>query len=62
MIITKSWNLNKKETVLAHQIDCNAYEKYLLNQTNFDKSVPEKYRDQAKLAGKLRQNCFQGVM
>ena len=36
--------------VLALQIDNQSYEKTLLNQTNFDQTVPAKYRDQAKLA------------
>jgi predicted nuclease of restriction endonuclease-like (RecB) superfamily len=36
--------------VLALQIDNQAYEKTLLNQTNFARAVPAKYRDQAKLA------------
>jgi predicted nuclease of restriction endonuclease-like (RecB) superfamily len=36
--------------VLAVQIENQAYEKTLLNQTNFDRAVPAKYRDQAKLA------------
>lgn len=43
-------------SVLDHQIDKNAYEKFLLNQTNFDKAVPEKYRHQAKLAVKDEYN------
>ena len=38
--------------VLIHQIENQSYEKYLLNQTNFDQTVPEKYRHQAKLAVK----------
>lgn len=42
--------------VLEHQIDNNSYEKYLLNQTNFDKTLPEKYRHQAKLAVKDEYN------
>lgn len=36
--------------VLALQIDNQSYEKTLLNQTNFERTVPAKYRDQAKLA------------
>ena len=36
--------------VLALQIDNQSYEKTLLNQTNFDRTVPTRYRDQAKLA------------
>ena len=50
MRITKKFGWTK--AVLTHQIDGNAYEKYLLNQTNFDSAVPEKYRNQAKLAVK----------
>lgn len=40
------WSKN----VLIHQIENQSYEKTLINQTNFDKSVPEKIRNQAKLA------------
>jgi predicted nuclease of restriction endonuclease-like (RecB) superfamily len=38
--------------VLIHQIENKSYEKYLLNQTNFDQTVPVKYQNQAKLAVK----------
>ncbi|MCK5522188.1 MAG: DUF1016 family protein [Thiomargarita sp.] len=38
--------------VLIHQIENKAYEKYLLNQTSFDQTLPEKYKHQAKLAVK----------
>ncbi len=38
--------------VLDHQIDNRTYEKYTLNQTNFDQTVPEKYQAQRKLAVK----------
>jgi len=38
--------------VLINNIENRAYEKYLLNQTNFDETVPEKYRLQAKLSVK----------
>lgn len=38
--------------VLINNLENNAYHKYLLNQTNFDETVPEKYRRQAKLAVK----------
>ena len=38
--------------VLINNIENRAYEKYLTNQTNFDLTVPEKYRLQAKLAVK----------
>ncbi|MDR2559398.1 MAG: PDDEXK nuclease domain-containing protein [Oscillospiraceae bacterium] len=42
--------------VLIHNIDVKAYERYLTNQTNFDETVPEKYRLQAKLAVKDEYN------
>jgi len=40
------------KNVLIHQIENQSYEKYLLGQTNFDRTLPEKYRYQAKLAVK----------
>ena len=40
------------KNVLIHQIENKTYEKYLLNQTNFDQTLPEKYKHQAKLAVK----------
>lgn len=40
------------KNVLVHQIENKSYEKFLLNQTSFDKTVPEKYKNQAKLAVK----------
>lgn len=48
--MTKKFGWSKN--VLIHQIENKSYEKYLLNQTNFDKVLPEKYRNQAKLAVK----------
>jgi predicted nuclease of restriction endonuclease-like (RecB) superfamily len=48
--MTKKFGWTKN--VLIHQIENKAYQQYLLNQTNFDKAVPEKYRSQAKLAVK----------
>ncbi|MEH2068891.1 MAG: PDDEXK nuclease domain-containing protein [Nostoc sp.] len=38
------------KNVLIHQLENQTYEKTLLNQTNFDKTVPEYIRNQAKLA------------
>lgn len=38
--------------VLIHQIDNQTYEKTLLNQVNFDKTLPVKVRNRAKLAVK----------
>lgn len=46
------WSKN----VLIHQIEGKSYDKYLLNQTNFDQAVPEKYKHQAKLAVKDEYN------
>jgi predicted nuclease of restriction endonuclease-like (RecB) superfamily len=43
-----SWTKNVK----INNLENKAYEKYLLNQTNFDETVPDKYRLQAKLAVK----------
>ncbi len=42
--------------VLSHQIENQSFEKYLLNQTNFDETLPEKYKDQAILAVKDHYN------
>lgn len=38
------------KNVLIHQIENQTYEKTLLNQTNFTKTLPEHLQDQAKLA------------
>ena len=38
--------------VLINQLEAGAFERYMTNQTNFDKAVPRKYRHQAKLAVK----------
>lgn len=48
--MTKRFGWTKN--VLINNIENKAYEKYLLNQTNFDETVPEKYRQQAKFAVK----------
>ena len=48
--MTKKFGWTKN--VLINQIENKAYEKYLLNQTNFDKALPTKYKEQAKLAVK----------
>jgi predicted nuclease of restriction endonuclease-like (RecB) superfamily len=49
-------NMTKKfgwtKDVLIHQIENQSYEKTKLNQTSFDKTVPAKIREQAKLAVK----------
>lgn len=46
MIKKYGWTKN----VLIHQLEGKAYERFLLNQTNFDKALEEKYKHQAKLA------------
>ena len=48
--MTKKYGWSK--SVLIHQIENKSYEKYLLNQTNFDENLPAKYKNQAKLAVK----------
>jgi len=40
------------KNVLINNLENKAYEKYLSNQTNFDETVPEAYKYQAKLAVK----------
>lgn len=47
---TKKFGWTK--AVLTHQIENKSYEKYLLNQTSFDQTLPESLRNQAKLAVK----------
>jgi predicted nuclease of restriction endonuclease-like (RecB) superfamily len=46
--MTKQFGWTK--AVLIHQIENKNYEKFLMNQTNFDKTIAADYRDQAKLA------------
>ena len=48
--MTKKFGWTK--SVLMHQIEGKSYERFLVNQTNFDKALGDKYRDQAKLAVK----------
>lgn len=40
------------KNVLIHQVENQSYEKYLLNQTSFDQTLPESLANQAKLAVK----------
>jgi len=40
------------KSILIHQIENRAYEKTIINQTNFNKALPIKIRNQAKLAVK----------
>lgn len=48
--MTKKFGWSK--SVLTHQVEGKAYEQFLLNQTNFDNSLVDKYKHQAKLAVK----------
>ncbi len=48
--MTKKYGWSK--SVLIHQVEGKSYERFLLNQTNFDESLAEKYKHQAKLAVK----------
>jgi len=48
--MTKKFGWTKN--ILIHQIEGKAYENFLLNQTNFDKTLDEKYQYQAVLAVK----------
>lgn len=40
------------KNVLIHQIENQSFQKYSLNQTNFDKTLPAEYKHQAKFAVK----------
>ena len=44
------------KNVLMHQIESKSYEQFLLNQTNFTETLPEKIKDQAVLAVKDEYN------
>ncbi len=46
--MTKKYGWTKN--ILVHQIEGKAYERFLMNQTNFDKALDEKYKAQAYLA------------
>lgn len=48
--MTKKFGWTKN--VLIHQVENQSYEKYLLNQTSFDQTLPEGLINQAKLAVK----------
>ena len=48
MVKRYGWTKN----VLINHIENKSYEKFLLNQTNFEETVPQQYKDQAKLAVK----------
>jgi len=46
MVKKYGWTKN----ILIHQVEGNAYHRYLTNQTNFDTTLENRYRHQAKLA------------
>lgn len=48
ILATKKFGWTKN--VLIHQIENKSYEKYLLNQTNFDKTLPDDLKNRACLA------------
>ena len=50
ILLTKRYGWTKR--VLTNFIEAQTYEKYLLNQTNFDLTLPVEQRVQAKLAVK----------
>lgn len=50
ILATKKFGWTKN--VLIHQIENKTFEKYLLNQTNFEETLPEKIKNQAILAVK----------
>ncbi|GAP72304.1 hypothetical protein SAMD00024442_3_6 [Candidatus Symbiothrix dinenymphae] len=50
ILATKKFGWTKN--VLIHNIEVKTYEKYLLNQTNFDTNLPENLQNQAVLAVK----------
>jgi predicted nuclease of restriction endonuclease-like (RecB) superfamily len=54
ILTTKKFGWTKN--VLIHQIEFKSYERYLLGQTNFDDTLPEKIKKQAILAVKDEYN------
>ena len=50
ILATKKFGWTKN--VLIHQVENKAFEKFMLNQTNFDAALPEKIKEQAYLAVK----------
>jgi predicted nuclease of restriction endonuclease-like (RecB) superfamily len=52
MAIKYGWS----KSILVYQLEGKSYERFLLNQTNFDQSLEEKYKHQAKLAVKDSYN------
>ena len=54
ILTTKKFGWTKD--ILIHQIELKSYERYLLGQTNFDNTLPEKIKKQAILAVKDEYN------
>jgi predicted nuclease of restriction endonuclease-like (RecB) superfamily len=54
ILATKKFGWTKD--VLIHQVELKSYERYLLGQTNFDDTLPEKIKKQAILAVKDEYN------
>jgi len=54
--ITTTIKFGVTKDVLINHIENKSYEKFLLNQTNFDKTIVEKYKHQASLAVKDEYN------
>ena len=54
ILATKKFGWTKD--VLVHQVELKSYERYLLGQTNFDATLPEKIKKQAVLAVKDEYN------
>jgi predicted nuclease of restriction endonuclease-like (RecB) superfamily len=54
ILATKKFGWTKD--VLIHQVELKSYERYLLGQTNFDETLPEKIKNQAVLAVKDEYN------
>ncbi len=52
VLYKNGYQIRWTKNVLVHQVEGKSYEKFLLGQTNFDKTLPEKYKHQAKLAVK----------
>lgn len=52
MKMTRKYGWSKN--ILIHQVEGGAYERFMAGQTNFDKTLEEKHRHQAKLAVKDR--------
>jgi predicted nuclease of restriction endonuclease-like (RecB) superfamily len=46
--MTRQWGWTKN--ILRHHIETQAYEKYLLGQSNFEQTLPDAFRHQAQLA------------